>query len=211
MPTTPRSFSTTSSSSAFTRPEGAEAVPHVLAFAARHPGRVRAVTVVVGAAPVEEEDTAAMIGLNRAGWHAAREGWDAVAELLAPVREQVLEDPLGQFRAIMDAAPDRDREVMDDPAWQKVLVESVTEALRPGVEGWADEALALLGDWDFDPSEIESTVTWWHGEHDANAPVAAVRRLLAGMDGVDLRIWADAGHLEPFHRFDEIMSELLAR
>ncbi len=185
--------------------------PHVLAFAARHPGRVRAVTVVVGAAPLEEEDTAAMIGLNRAGWYAARDGWDAVAELLTPVREQVLEDPLGQFRAIMDAAPEGDREIMNDPAWQSVLVESVTEALRPGVEGWADEAMALLGEWDFDPSEVESTVTWWHGEHDANAPVAAVGRLLADMEVVDLRIWADAGHLEPYRRHDEILEELLSR
>jgi pimeloyl-ACP methyl ester carboxylesterase len=64
--------------------------PHVLAFAARHPACVQAVTVVVGAAPLEEEDTAAMIGLNRAGWYAAHKGWDAVAELLTPVREQVL-------------------------------------------------------------------------------------------------------------------------
>jgi len=48
--------------------------PHALAFAALCPERVRAATVVVGAAPVLEEDTAGLIGLNREDWHASREG-----------------------------------------------------------------------------------------------------------------------------------------
>jgi pimeloyl-ACP methyl ester carboxylesterase len=185
--------------------------PHVLAFAARHPERVNAVTVVVGGAPLEEPEVQGLIGLNRDGWYAAHEGWDAMFGLLAPVQEQVLADPLAQFRAIMDAAPESDKAVMEDPDWQRVLVEDVTEALGPGAEGWADEAMALILDWDFDPTEVRSSVVWWHGEHDANAPISAVRRLLSRMDGVDLRAWGDSGHLEPFRRHDEILGELLSR
>lgn len=185
--------------------------PHVLAFAARHADRVRAATVVVGGAPLVEEDTAGLIGLNRDGWYAAHEGLDAVVELLTPVREAVLREPLAQFRALMDAAPESDRRVMEDPAWQRVLVEDVTEALRPGVEGWADEGMALVLPWDFDPADVRCSLTWWHGEHDANAPIAAVHRLLGGMHGVDLRVWPDAGHFEPYRRHDEILEELLSR
>ena len=183
----------------------------MLALAACHPERVRAATVVVGIAPLEEEDTLGLIELNRDGWYAAREGWEAMYELLAPRREEVLADPLAGFRAAMEAAPASDKAVMDDPAWQRVFIEDVTEAFRPGAEGWADEAMALIGPWDFDPSQVQCSVTWWHGEHDANAPIAAVRRLLARMSGVELRVWADAGHLEPYHRHDEILGELLAR
>lgn len=185
--------------------------PHVLAFASRHPERVQAATVVVGAVPLEEDDTKGLIGLNRAGWYAAREGWDALADLLAPVREEVLRDPLAQFRAIMDAAPESDRQIMEDPAWQRILVEDVTEALRPGVEGWTDEGMVLFAPWDFDPSEIRCSVTWWHGADDANSPLVAVERRLAGMEGVDLRVWSDAGHLESYRRHDEILTELLSR
>jgi pimeloyl-ACP methyl ester carboxylesterase len=186
--------------------------PHVLAFAARYPERVRAASVVVGGAILEEEDLGNMIELNRRGWYAAREGgWDAIYEILAPTREQILPDPLAGFRAVMDAAPASDKAVMDDPEWQRVMIEDVTEALRPGAEGWADEAMALTIDWDFDPSEVQCSVTWWHGEHDANAPIAAVRRLLQRMNGVDLRVWEEAGHLEAYHRHDEILAELLAR
>jgi pimeloyl-ACP methyl ester carboxylesterase len=185
--------------------------PHVLAFAARHPERVHAATVVVGAAPAEEEDLEGMIELNRQGWYAVHEGWDAVYSLLVPIRENVLADPLAAFTALMATAPERDRAVMRDVAWQRVLVEDVSEALRPGAEGWADEAMAITLPWDFDPTAVRCSVTWWHGAHDANAPIAAVRRLLSGMPDVDLRVWTDAGHLESYHRHDEILAELLAR
>jgi pimeloyl-ACP methyl ester carboxylesterase len=186
--------------------------PHVLAFAARHPERVRAATVVVGAAPLTEEDTRDLIGLNRAGFLAARDGgWDAVYEILAPQRDVILADPLATFRGIMEAAPESDQAVMSEPMWQRTFLEAVTESLRPGAKGWTDEAMALLGEWDFDPSAVRASVTWWHGEHDANAPVSSVRRLLASVPSVELRLWSDAGHLASYHRHDEIVDELLSR
>jgi hypothetical protein len=72
-------------------------------------------------------------------------------ELLEPLRERLPADPLAGFRAAMDTAPVSDKGVMDDPAWQRVLIEAVREAFRPGVEGWVDEAMALILPWDFDP------------------------------------------------------------
>jgi pimeloyl-ACP methyl ester carboxylesterase len=185
---------------------------HILALAAGHPERVLAASVVAGGSPFEEEgDLDGLIKLNRDAWHAAQEGWEALYAFTAPVREQMLADPLAGFHAIMDSAPARDQAVIDDPAWQRVYIESVTEALRPGAEGWVDEQMALLPPWDFDPTAVRCSLTWWHGEHDANAPIASVRRLLQGMDGVDLRVWEDAGHLEFHHRYEEILEELLAR
>ena len=185
--------------------------PHVLAFAATHPDRVHAVTVVVGATELEEEDTIGLIQVNRDAWYAAHEGWQALHDLLAPLREEVLADPLGGFRSMMEAAPASDKAVMEDPDWQRVLVESVSEAFRPGVEGWVDEGMAVTFGWDFDAADVSSSVTWWHGLDDANAPIAPVHRLVDRMRGVDLRLWTDAGHLEPFHRYEEILGELLSR
>jgi hypothetical protein len=31
------------------------------------------------------------------------------------------------------------------------------------------------------------------------------------MEGVDLRVWREAGHLEPYHRYETILEELLTR
>lgn len=105
--------------------------PHVLAFAALYPERVRAATVVVGAAPLLDEDTGGLIGLNREAWVSSQEGWDAMYAVLAPVRGELLRDPLGAFRRVMDAAPPADRAVMDDPDRQRVFIEDQEEALRP--------------------------------------------------------------------------------
>ena len=185
--------------------------PHVLAFAASHADRVRAATVVVGGTPLEEEDIAGLIQINRDAWYAAREGWQALHDLLAPMRDEVLKDPLAGFKGLMEAAPPSDKAVMEDPDWQRILVESVTEAFRPGAEGWVDEGMALTLDWDYDVADVRCSVTWWHGDHDANAPLAPVHRLIARMHGVDLRIWTDAGHLEPYHRYEAILGELLSR
>jgi pimeloyl-ACP methyl ester carboxylesterase len=185
--------------------------PHVLAFASRHPERVRAATVVVGGAPLEERDLGGLIEINRDAWYAARQGWEAEHRLLAARRDELLADPLAGYRAHMNVAPASDKAVMEDPDWQRVFVEDVTEALRPGAEGWADEGMAVTLPWDFDPSDVRCSVTWWHGEHDANTPISAVRRLLAELAGVDLRVWSDAGHLESYRRHDEILEELLAR
>jgi pimeloyl-ACP methyl ester carboxylesterase len=54
-------------------------------------------------------------------------------------------------------------------------------------------------------------VVWWHGRHDANSPLQAVERLVAAIPGIDLRVWSASGHLESFHREEEILRELLAR
>jgi pimeloyl-ACP methyl ester carboxylesterase len=185
--------------------------PHVLAFAANHPERIECATVVVGATQLEEEDVGGLIQINRDGWYAAQNGWQAMYDLLAPMREEVLKDPLAGFKGLMNAAPPSDKAVMEDPDWQRVLVESVTEAFRPGAEGWVDEGMALIRDWDFDVADVRCSVTWWHGDNDANAPIAPVRRLLERMQEVDLRVWTDAGHLEPYHRYEEIIGELLSR
>jgi pimeloyl-ACP methyl ester carboxylesterase len=185
--------------------------PHALAFAAKHFDRVRAVSVVVGMVPLKEEDLAGLIKLNRAGWYAAREGWEAMFKLLAPRREERLADPLAGFRATMAAAPASDKAVIEDPAWQRVFVEDTTEALRPGVEGWVDESMALLLPWDFEPGDVKCGGTWWHGARDANVPIAAVQRLASRISGLDLHLWSDAGHLETYHRHDQIFAELLAR
>jgi pimeloyl-ACP methyl ester carboxylesterase len=168
---------------------------------------------VVGAAPVQEEDVPRLIPVNAEAWRRARRGWAAVFELCARQREEILADPLGTFRGIMAKAPPGDREVLEDPEYQRVLTEAVTEALRPGAEGWADESVLLDGPWEeteVPPERVRGHVVWWHGRQDANAPLSSVERFAARMPSVDLRIW-DGGHLEPYRREEEILTDLLGR
>ena len=183
--------------------------PHALAFAAVHPERTAAATAIVGAAPLEREEAARLVGVNAAGWEASEKGWDALHELLKGVRERLL-GPEG-MAGVLNDAPAKDREIMSDPVWQRMNRANTSEALKQGAEGWTDESMAFHREWDFDPAAIQSTVTWWHGDDDKNAPLSAARRVASRIPRVKLNVWHDEGHFASLVHEREIVEELLSR
>jgi pimeloyl-ACP methyl ester carboxylesterase len=192
---------------------GSGAAPYLLAFTARHPDRVKAVTIVVGAAPVEPNEAIGLIELNADGHRFARAGDRAgMVALLTPQRTALLADPLVAFRAVMDRAPAHDQAIIGDPSWQAMLVRGMREALRQGVDAWVDESMLMLSDWaEFDPREVKASVTWWHGTGDRNIPLSAARRLVSRLPNATLAVWPDDGHLTPYLREGDVLDELLAR
>jgi pimeloyl-ACP methyl ester carboxylesterase len=193
---------------------GSGAAPHELSFAARHPDRVRAMTILVGAAPTTDDEYAEAIDLNRIAHRMVRSGDVAgLRALMEEQRETLLADPLGSFDAIMAKAPEPDREIMGQPAWQASFVVSIREALDQGVDGWLDEALVIDGDWaDVDLAGVRTSVTWWHAASDANAPLSAAQRLVGKLPTATLRLFGDhEGHMAGYHREGEILDELLGR
>jgi pimeloyl-ACP methyl ester carboxylesterase len=193
---------------------GSGSAPHQLAFAARHPDRVRAMTVLVGAAPCTAEEAGQLIGINADGHGLVQKGDVAgLRRLLDPIRTAMLDDPIAVFRAVMDRAPAADRAVMADPQWQAELVVASKDALRQGVDGWVDEAVALHSPWaDVDLAAVATSVTWWHAPKDANAPLSAARRVVGQLPDARLITFGDnEGHLAGYHRQGEILDELLAR
>jgi pimeloyl-ACP methyl ester carboxylesterase len=184
--------------------------PHVLALCARHPERVSAATVVVGAAPLTEADLPLLIGLNADAHRRIRNGgWDALHPMLHEVRGKILADPLAGFRDALRDAPPEDQAVMNDPTWQRTLEQNLVEALRPGAEGWCDEALAMF-EWDIAPEDVTHHIVWYHSRHDANVPLQAAERVVDRLPSADLRIW-EGGHFETYHREEELMRDLLDR
>src|SRR3954447_1719508 len=192
---------------------GSGAGPYLLALGIRHPDRVEALTVIVGAATLEDDEAAQMIGLNQEGYRLSIAGdRDGMTALLTPVREQMLADPLATFRDTMETAPPADQAIMSDPLWQQAFVRGVTEALRPGVEGWVDESMLMYTGWDaLDGGAVRPTLTWWHGDGDRNSPLSSVRRLLTQLPHARLEVWDHAGHLTPYHHEGVILDELLSR
>lgn len=183
--------------------------PHALAIAARHPDRVSAVTVVVGAVPLEPDEVAGLVGVNAQGYVAAEKSWDALHELLSEVRERIL-GPEG-FQGVLHDAPPADRAMMESAAWERISRVSSAEALRQGAEGWTDESFAMHHRWDFEPRKIRASVTWWHSDDDKNAPLSAARRAASQLSQVDLRIWHREGHFASLVHDREIVQELLSR
>jgi pimeloyl-ACP methyl ester carboxylesterase len=187
--------------------------PHVLAFAERHPDRVAAATVVVGAAPLNDDEQNQMIELNVTASRLARAGdVEGLRELVTEERAEILADPLATFRQIMATAPPADQAVMADTLWQQAFVRGVTEALGQGVQGWLDESLVMENGWgEIAADAITTSVTWWHSDRDRNCPVSAAERLAARLANATFHLWHDGGHFTGYHREGEILDELLAR
>jgi pimeloyl-ACP methyl ester carboxylesterase len=183
--------------------------PHALAIAARHPDRISAVTVVVGAAPLAPDEVDQLVGINAEGYAAAEKGWQALYELLAPVRLRLLGDE--GMRGVLHDAPATDRAIMEDPAWQRLSRTNLAETLRQGAEGWADESLAMHLPWDFDPQDVTASVRWWHSEDDKNAPLSAARRVAAKLRHAEMHVWRGEGHFASLVHDQEIVQELLDR
>jgi pimeloyl-ACP methyl ester carboxylesterase len=193
---------------------GSGSSPHQLAFAARHPDRVRAMTILVGAAPATDEEYAQLVGVNQEAHRLVMSGdTEGLHAFLNTLRDAILADPLAAFRSVMQTAPAADREVMTNPGWQESLAVGMREAMAQGVGGWADEGIALDTRWDdIDLSAVTTSVTWWHAGSDANTAFTAAKRLVAQLPNARMELFgADEGHLAGYHREREILDELLAR
>jgi pimeloyl-ACP methyl ester carboxylesterase len=174
-----------------------------------HPERVTAVSVIVGASRLEPEEVGRLVGVNAAGYAAAQLGWEPVHRLSVELRERLLGDE--GIAGVLSDAPARDRALMRDPAWLRIVRAGNAEALRQGAEGWTDEVMALHRDWDFELGSVQATVTWWHGDDDMNAPLSAAQRAAARLRRVDLRVWHGQGHFAALSHEREILEELLGR
>lgn len=183
--------------------------PHALAAAAMQPERISAATVIVGSSPLEPDEVSRLVGVNAEGYAAAERSWDDLHELLIKVRERILSDE-GMAGVLSDAPPE-DRAIMQDPAWRRISRANNAEALKQGALGWADESMALHGQWDFEPKEIRASVTWWHGADDKNVPLTAAKRASARIPGVDFRTFDNEGHFASLTHETEIVQELLSR
>jgi pimeloyl-ACP methyl ester carboxylesterase len=173
--------------------------PHCLAVAAGLPERVTRAGCVVGVAPYPSLGDEWLDGMDpenimEFGW--ALEGEDRlVAELTdyaAQMLARVAEDPatlLGDFDL-----PESDREILARPELAEVVRESVTECVRNGVWGWADDDLAFTMPWGFDPATIAVPTAVWWGSQDVLVPPRHGEWLADTVPGALTRIDTSGGH-----------------
>jgi len=184
--------------------------PHVLAFAAFHPDRVIAATIVSGAAPLEAEEEGHLIEVNARSRRLVRAGDTAgLMDMYNAMRQTLLSDPFGAFQAMMPDVPEEDHAAMRTQAWQQMMAQAVVEALKHGAEGWVDEGIALATPLDFEPADVATSVTWWHSAQDRNAPLTAAQRLVEQLPNARLAS-LPKGHIA-LGQDPAILDELLDR
>jgi pimeloyl-ACP methyl ester carboxylesterase len=173
--------------------------PHCLAVAAGLPDRVTRAACVVGVAPYDVLGEAWFDGMDpenvkEFGW--ALEG-EATLEVelskeAAAMRERIAADPatiLGDFEI-----PESDREILGRPEIAQVMREAITECVRNGVWGWADDDIAFTKPWGFDPATITVPTAVWWGSQDVLVPPGHGEWLAKTIPGALTKIDTGGGH-----------------
>jgi pimeloyl-ACP methyl ester carboxylesterase len=151
------------------------------------------------------------------------EAWDALDRRQRPAADMAREDPvtaagwvvryMGRWAdeptGFLGGGTPADRELLAEPATGEMLRADVTEALRPGGGGMADDLVALWMPWGFRISEVRPGVRLCHGGQDTRAE-PAFHYLAATLPDCRSRIWPHDGHYGAVRHWAEILAETAA-
>ncbi len=172
--------------------------PHVLACAALLPGLVTAVASLASLAPLDAEgldyfagmgqDNADDIRLFLRDRTAARAKAESDREAILATSGADLAAAMATLLSATDAA-------VVTGGLADYLATCNQDGLKPGVEGWWDDAEAHSRPWGFELSAISVPVLLMHGRQDRFVPFGHGQWLAGHIPGVEARLLDHDGHL----------------
>jgi pimeloyl-ACP methyl ester carboxylesterase len=183
--------------------------PYVAACAHRLPERVRVAGIVSGVGPFDDPEVAAAFSAaqRRALAVGCSAAW-AVRPLAALPAGLVRRFPLQAIDLIAPLEPAADQALLARPEIRAALADDLRQALRQGVGAVLDDLLLFGQPWGFRLEDITVPVELWHGERDAQVPVAVGRRVARRLAACRARFIPDAAHLWLFDHCEEVLTTL---
>ncbi|WP_424018244.1 alpha/beta fold hydrolase [Halorientalis pallida] len=170
--------------------------PYALATAATEPGRIERVDVIAGATPPDVGGTDPAVQRLLGGL--ATRTPTLLGGLLRGqawlVRRRDPSVVVGQYTDDAAAIPD---------AAAEVVRADFVEALTTHRSGTITEFQHAAAAWEFDVEAVDTPVRFWHGDADANVPIAGVRQLAEQIPDAHLETVSDADHLRTLLRTRE--------
>jgi pimeloyl-ACP methyl ester carboxylesterase len=183
--------------------------PYAAACASMLSDRLTRAGIVSGLAPLNVPGASAGMGRRN------RLAFQLVGHLA--VLRRIL---MGAMAVSVARGPDRvlergvaatvDKKYLRRPEVREILVESLSDAFRSGSRGPAWEMGLYARPWGFRLEDIRTPVDLWHGEEDANAPVAMGRYLAASIPESRASFYPGEGHLHFVDRLPEIVAAVCA-
>jgi pimeloyl-ACP methyl ester carboxylesterase len=147
--------------------------------------------------------------------------WDALDRRQRPAAVKAREDPataagwvesyvqrwMADPTTFLGGGTPDDRVLLAEPVARAMLVADVSEALRPGAAGLADDLVALWLPWGYRIADVRPGVRLWHGAQDTRAE-PAFRYLAATLPACRARIWPHEGHYGVLRHWGEVLSSL---
>lgn len=170
--------------------------PYVAVCAARIPNRVHAAVIVSGGWRMDWPE--ARKGLpfpNRAMLFLARRApflLRLMLGMMGGVAQGEREKELAQLKK---RVPPADYAAFVEPGRLEAFGRSMRECLRQGAKGAAWDLGLYVREFGFRLDEVRVPLTLFHGEQDANAPIAMVRRAVAQLPSARLITYPNEAHL----------------
>ena len=106
--------------------------------------------------------------------------------------------------------PEVDQAILENSEAKAALMDAIREAFRSGYEGALEDAKIYKAPWDFDLSEINQAVIWWHGGLDENVKIETAEFVIQNIPNCSPVIKPEEGHLSLLvHSAEEILTTFL--
>jgi pimeloyl-ACP methyl ester carboxylesterase len=111
----------------------------------------------------------------------------------------------------MAGFPAPDQAVLARPDFRRAFIAVIQEGLRAAPRGAQLDTALMASPWDFRPQDIRAAVHLWHGEADANAPLAMGQYMAATIPNCHASFYPREGHLSLMAKhIEEILNVLAA-
>ena len=172
--------------------------PHALATGALLPERITGVLSIAGVAPYDAAGLDFLGGMGQGNideFNAALGGEEQLRPLLDGMRTELKDaTPDAILAELSTLLPPVDRRQVTDESGEEMAA-NFREALKNGVDGWADDDLAFTRPWGFDLDAITVPTFVWQGSADLMVPFAHGQWLAANVPGVTAHLLEGEGHL----------------
>ncbi len=88
------------------------------------------------------------------------------------------------------------------------MIRAFLQANQRGNKQTAKEIALLIQPWGFEPANIQTPVTVWHGQHDLFTPIAVCRNMVARLQNVELHEIEHEGFYMTFKQWPNIIENL---
>lgn len=172
--------------------------PHALACAALLPDRCASVATIGSLSPHDAADTSwwqHMSEPNERVFRAALAGESELRAELAATRERFVDVTGADLTRALRGLVSPPDEAALTPGLADVLARARRQAASSGFDGWVDDLLALARPWDTDLQSITAPTTIWHGAQDHFVAAHHAERMTSSIEGAELRVEPEHGHL----------------
>ncbi len=168
--------------------------PFIAACAYAIAERLNGAAIVSGMAPLENHDSE--IGMAR-GQIIVKKLIQRMPFLTAVMMKLtliMLKNPNKVIAQMIKKLPERDQNILLDPIFGKMIIDSTTEAFRNGTAGPAHEMNLIFNPWKFELQNITCPVTIWQGTLDTQAPLSHAHIYANSWPFAKLNIIENEGH-----------------